>query len=92
MIDVEVFGSIKSKKFSCKSLSQDILQWGYANNFKLIKSEGTKNINGIYMKVMICAERGCNFRITFKSDQKDGEYQLDEKLAKKNNKHSKVLN
>jgi len=41
---------------------------------------------------MICAERGCNFRITFKFDQKDGECQLDEKLAKRDNKNSKVLN
>ena len=65
----------------------EIIKWGKEKNFSLIKSEGTKENNKVFIKVMICKERECRFRLTFKYNAKEGLYQLDEKLAKKN-KHS----
>ena len=80
---------IVSKKFLAKDLISEVTEWGYEQKIKLIRSEGTKLKNNTFIKVMICAERQCKFRLTFKSDTQDGIYQLDENLAKKRNNHSK---
>ena len=57
---------------------------GKEKKFGLIKSEVTKEKNNTFINVMICKERECKFRFTFKSNAKEGLYQLDEELAKKN--------
>jgi len=86
---------IISKEYSCEKepLTNEINEWAHEKGFNMISSGGEKQLsNGGNFRTLICSNRDCGFKLTFKTQESENEektiYKLDLKLALKNNKHS----
>lgn len=82
------FNDIQSVEFVGSELINKIINWANNKGFHLQCSGGAKQLQNYYSRSLICATSNCSYKLTFKSTIIDGMYVLDEKLAKKNNKHS----
>jgi len=80
---------VEKIKFSADVLSEKLNEWAISLKFKLIKPEGTKKLLNGYSQSLVYSEKGCKFRLTFKSNKEGKIYELNNVLAKKNCIHSK---
>jgi len=85
------FDEIRNLEFPTSTLLNDLNLWAHNMKFHLVKTEGVKSSKDGYFRSFICNEKKCKFRLTFRSDPKGDIYKLDERLAEKNNYHSKVF-
>ena len=79
---------LKNIRFNASTLLIDINKWANERNFHLSKTEGVKaNKEGVFRSFK-CNEKKCRFRLTFQSNSKGEIFELNQRLALKNNKHS----
>ena len=79
------------KEIPEEELYWEINQWAVAKKFRLISLEGKKPLKDGFKRVMGCPEKGCKFKLTFKSDTKEEIYRLDYKLGERNSVHEGKL-
>ena len=87
-----LLNEIKNIEYQSDQLIDKINEWANKRKFKLNKSGGIKSVAEGFSRTLICAEKTCKFKLTFKSKKgNENLYELDEKLGEKNNIHSKFF-
>jgi len=85
------YNDIKNNKYHKNELQDQINVWANQKKIDLVYKQGTRQMKKGFKKTLHCHIKNCNYRLVFKSDHSETDYQLDEKLSAKYADHSSSL-
>ena len=83
------FSGIAENEYTSKNLLNQANEWANGNKFNLMSTGGVKPFAAGVFRTLICSQKNCPYKLTFKAKSDDSNYKLDKNLAQKNNSHSK---
>ena len=82
------FELLLEERFKEDTMLDEMNIWSNELGFKLILSEGAKQMKDGVKKTLICHVKDCTYRLYVKSDKNERFYQVYEKLSRKYTQHS----
>ena len=85
------FDDLLGKKYQGSNLIEEVNKWANLKGFHLIYCEGEQKLKKTLKRTLKCREKACNYKILFKSDENEKNFQIYQKLSVRYTKHSKII-